>query len=64
VAPDLERIIAKCLEKDRKLRYQHASDIRTDLQRLKRDMESALIAGIVPASSQLAKFSDSLAVLP
>jgi eukaryotic-like serine/threonine-protein kinase len=37
---DLERIINKCLEKDRNLRYQHASDIRTDLQRLKRDTES------------------------
>jgi len=37
---DLERIINKCLEKDRSLRYQHASDIRTDLQRLKRDTES------------------------
>jgi eukaryotic-like serine/threonine-protein kinase len=40
VAPDLERIIAKCLEKDRNLRYQHAADIRTDLQRLKRDTQS------------------------
>jgi len=40
VPPDLERIIAKCLEKDRSLRYQHASDIRTDLQRLRRDTES------------------------
>ena len=40
VPPDLERIISKCLEKDRNLRYQHASDIRTDLQRLKRDTES------------------------
>jgi eukaryotic-like serine/threonine-protein kinase len=40
VPPDLERIINKCLEKDRNLRYQHASDIRTDLQRLKRDTES------------------------
>jgi len=37
---ELERIVAKCLEKDRSLRYQHASDIRTDLQRLKRDTES------------------------
>ena len=37
---DLERIIAKCVEKDRNLRYQHASEIRTDLQRLKRDTES------------------------
>ena len=34
---DLERIVNKALEKDRNLRYQHASDIRTDLQRLKRD---------------------------
>jgi eukaryotic-like serine/threonine-protein kinase len=41
VPTDLERIINKCLEKDRELRYQHASDIRTDLQRLKRDTDSA-----------------------
>ena len=38
---ELERIIHKCLEKDRDLRYQHASDLRTDLQRLKRDTDSA-----------------------
>jgi tetratricopeptide (TPR) repeat protein/predicted Ser/Thr protein kinase len=37
---ELERIVSKCLEKDRNLRYQHAGDIRTDLQRLKRDSES------------------------
>jgi len=43
VAPELERVIAKCLEKDRNLRYQHASDIRTDLQRLKRDTEPARV---------------------
>ncbi|MGA8311770.1 MAG: protein kinase, partial [Terriglobales bacterium] len=36
----LEEIIHKMLEKDRNLRYQHASEIRTDLQRLKRDLES------------------------
>jgi serine/threonine protein kinase/tetratricopeptide (TPR) repeat protein len=41
---DLERIIKKCLEKDRNLRYQHASDIRTDLQRLKRDSESGYVS--------------------
>ncbi len=40
----LEDIIFKALEKDRNLRYQHASDIRTDLQRLKRDTESGRLA--------------------
>jgi serine/threonine protein kinase/tetratricopeptide (TPR) repeat protein len=39
--PKLEEIINKALEKDRKLRYQNATDIRTDLQRLKRDTDSA-----------------------
>jgi eukaryotic-like serine/threonine-protein kinase len=38
--PKLEEIINKALEKDRKLSYQHAADMRTDLQRLKRDTES------------------------
>jgi eukaryotic-like serine/threonine-protein kinase len=44
---DLERIINKCLEKDRNLRYQHASEIRTDLQRLRRDTEP----GRLPAAA-------------
>ena len=43
VPGELERIIDKCLEKDRNLRYQHASDIRTDLQRLKRDTDSGRV---------------------
>ena len=38
--PQLEEIIHKALEKDRELRYQHASDMRADLQRLKRKLES------------------------
>jgi TolB-like protein/tetratricopeptide (TPR) repeat protein len=38
---ELEHIVAKSLEKDRKLRYQHGSEICADLQRLKRDTESS-----------------------
>jgi serine/threonine protein kinase len=44
VSPKLEEMINKALEKDRKHRFQNASDIRTDLQRLKRDTESRLMA--------------------
>ncbi len=44
--PGLERIIDKCLEKDRELRYQHAADIRTDLKRLKRDTDSSHSHGV------------------
>ena len=55
LSPKLEEIVHKALEKDRKLRYQSAADIRTDLQRLKRDSDSArapvaaATAGLKPA---------------
>src|SRR3977135_4009168 len=38
---ELERIISRALEKDRNLRYQHASEMRAELQRLKRDTDSS-----------------------
>ena len=44
----LEHIISKALEKDRELRYQHAADIRTDLQRLKRDSSTSNTADATP----------------
>ena len=40
VPAELERIISRALEKDRELRYQHASEMRAELQRLKRDTDS------------------------
>src|SRR6202789_2031810 len=52
--PKLEDIINKALEKDRNLRYQHAADVRADLQRLKRDTGSghsaAAHSGAVPVA--------------
>jgi len=43
IPPKLEDIINKALEKDRNLRYQHASEMRSDIQRLKRDTETGRV---------------------
>jgi eukaryotic-like serine/threonine-protein kinase len=48
----LVEIIDKCLEKDRELRYQVASEVRTDLRRLKRDTESGRNVSVIPVRSE------------
>jgi serine/threonine protein kinase/tetratricopeptide (TPR) repeat protein len=61
---DLERIINKALEKDRTLRYQHAADMRTDLQRLKRDTETGRAIAAGSGTVALAQESGSQVAQP
>jgi serine/threonine protein kinase/Flp pilus assembly protein TadD len=60
LALEFERIINKALEKDRNLRYQHASDIRTDLQRLKRDTDSGRSASVISDTAKAPKDAASV----
>ncbi|HEY3129609.1 MAG TPA: tetratricopeptide repeat protein, partial [Acidobacteriota bacterium] len=66
--PELDRIVHKALEKDRRMRYQTASDLRTDLARLKRDADSgrsvsAAIAGAQPGSPSFRRWWILVAIL-
>ena len=67
VSPGLQAVILRALEKDRNLRYQSAADMRAELQRLKREAESARFVAVASGSgsdSRLPRSVDSLAVLP
>src|SRR6266403_514083 len=62
--PKFEDIINKALEKDRNLRYQHAADIRADLQRLKRDTDTGRAVAASSGSVVAAHDSGSRPVAP
>jgi TolB-like protein len=59
--PKLEDVINKAIDKDRNLRYQHASDLRTDLQRLKRETDSKRSAILADVEGEQAASSASAA---
>ncbi len=63
-SPELEGVLRRALEKDRNLRYQHASDIRAELQRLKRDTESGRYARTGSSASATAKLPEPPPPIP
>src|ERR1700728_4602407 len=50
IPPRLEEAISKALEKDRRMRYQHAAELRTDIARLNRASGSSRVSGAVPSA--------------
>jgi serine/threonine protein kinase len=67
IPPVLQEVIRRALEKDRNLRYQSASEIRVELQRLKRDTESGRTTTVQTGAlrrQRVSRIIDSIAVLP
>jgi serine/threonine protein kinase/Tol biopolymer transport system component len=64
VPAELEHIISKALEKDRETRYQHASDIRADLKRLKRETEPGRSGTATVAAADSSSPSSTANVVP
>jgi TolA-binding protein len=64
VSPDLDRIIAKSLEKDRGMRYQTAADLRADLQRMRRDSSARRASAVAAPSAVASRGADATVAVP
>ena len=64
VPGELERIIGKLLEKDRDLRYQNASELRADLKRFRRDLESGRTSGLPLTPGETSRVHSAEAMSP
>jgi eukaryotic-like serine/threonine-protein kinase len=64
VPPELERIVSKALEKDRKLRYQTASEMVADLKRLRREFDSGRLSATSVFTAVPARTASEVSTLP